>query len=94
MGWLGMLFVGAVVGCAAYAMSGGRGGRSAGLTWRAALLTAVVGAVCALLAKMLGNIVGWLVDGSTLEWLISISSAIIGSLVLTSNRIATKGAPR
>ncbi|MGI4862080.1 MAG: hypothetical protein ACRYHA_35150 [Janthinobacterium lividum] len=74
MSWLGTLFVGAVIGIVGYAMQG---------RWRAPRFWAGVGvaAVCALLAKMLGNITGVLVDGATLEWLASVIAAIVAVTV-------------
>ncbi|MGI4858256.1 MAG: hypothetical protein ACRYHA_15360 [Janthinobacterium lividum] len=70
MGWLGTLFVGAVVGIVGYALQG---------RWRAPRFWTGVGvaAACALLAKMLGNITGVLVDGASLEWLAAVVAAIV-----------------
>lgn len=70
MGWLGTLFVGAVIGIVGYAMQG---------RWGAPRFWVGVGlaAVTALLAKMLGNITGMLVDGASLEWLVAVLAAIV-----------------
>lgn len=69
MGWLGTLFVGAVIGIVGHALQG---------RWRAPRYWAGVGvaALSALLVKMLGNITGVLVDGASLEWLAAVAAAI------------------
>ncbi len=73
MGWLGTLFVGAVVGLADWLMQGRRAPRG----W----LRVPIAAVCALMAKMLGNITGLFDDGSTFEWLASVGVAIVVVLI-------------
>ncbi len=67
MGWVGALFIGAVVG-----WLGARGERSRHAPWRVALACALA----AMVIKMLGNIVGLFDDGSMVEWLCSVCAAV------------------
>lgn len=76
MGWLGTLFVGAVVGYWGAVMMGVPGGRHR-------LTSMVIAAVCALLAKMLGNITALFEDGASLEWLVSVAVAIAATLAFS-----------
>lgn len=73
MGWLGTVFVGAMIGLADWLMRG----RGETRGW----LRVPIAAVCALMAKMLGNITGLFDDGSSLEWLASVGIAIVVVLV-------------
>lgn len=75
MGWLGTLFVGAIVGLSGSAMQGHRRARQWGLA-------ALLAAVCALVVKMLGNITGLFEDGASIEWLASVFAAILSVTVL------------
>ena len=68
MGWVGTLFIGAVVG-----WLGGRGGQSRHAPW----LVALACALAAMVIKMLGNIVGLFDDGSMAEWLCSVGAAVV-----------------
>jgi len=77
MGWLGTLFVGAVVGWAGWGIE--HGWRRLAQGWLAALIAAVA----ALIIKMLGNITGLFLDGSALEWLGSVLAAIISLWLFT-----------
>lgn len=70
MGWFGTLFVGAVIGLVGEWMQGGWRPRRMG--WGA-----LIAAICALMVKMIGNIVGIFDDGSSLEWLASVLTAIV-----------------
>ncbi len=84
MGWFGTLFVGAVIGFIGEWMQGG---------WRLGRLgwSALIAAMCALMMKMIGNIVGMFDDGSSLEWLASVLAAIIAVTVYGSwNRRAAR----
>ncbi|MCY0388222.1 hypothetical protein OVY01_13440 [Robbsia sp. Bb-Pol-6] len=85
MGWLGTLFVGAVVGIVGLVMQG---------RWRAPRFWVGVGAaaLCALLVKMLGNITGVLVDGASLEWLAAVVAAI--AAVAAFGALAMRAPPR
>ena len=85
MGWLGTLFVGAIVGWTGWGMH--NGWRYLANGWLAALIAAVL----ALMVKMLGNITGLFVDGSALEWLSSVLGAIIAISLFNLWRPHTRG---
>jgi len=76
MGWLGTLFVGAVVGWVGWSIEHGL--RRFAQGWLAALIAAVA----ALVVKMLGNITGLFLDGSAVEWLASVFAAIFALWLL------------
>jgi uncharacterized membrane protein YeaQ/YmgE (transglycosylase-associated protein family) len=67
MGWIGIIFLGIVIGLAGWWLHPLRrsGARRTGRFWLA-LAAAVIGAV---IAKMLGNLSGAFHDGDSLEWL-------------------------
>jgi uncharacterized membrane protein YeaQ/YmgE (transglycosylase-associated protein family) len=74
MGWLGTLFVGAVVGLTGCALIWRR-------AWKRYWMGIPLAAVCALLVKMLGNITGLFDDGGSAEWLAAVAAAIIATQV-------------
>jgi uncharacterized membrane protein YeaQ/YmgE (transglycosylase-associated protein family) len=69
MGWIGTVFLGAVIGLAGWWLHplrrAGRGRSTAGRVWTAL----GAGILAAVVARMLGNVVGAYHDGDTLEWL-------------------------
>ena len=85
MGWLGIGWVGAVVGLVGWRLQPERAGRR----WWWSVLA---GALAAVLAKMAGNVVGLFGDGDTLEWFISVGVAIAAVACLTLRRIPLKPA--
>lgn len=81
MGWLGLIFLGAVIGAASWWLHplrrAGRVGRgAAGRIWTAV----AAGILASIVARMLGNIVDLYHDGDTLEWL---ACAVFALLVVT-----------
>jgi hypothetical protein len=70
MGWVGLIFLGAVIGLAGWWLhplrrAGRIGPALAGRVWMAL----GAGALATVLARMFGNLVGAYHDGDTLEWL-------------------------
>jgi len=74
MGWVGIVFLGFVVGLAAWWLHPLRrsGAKRTGGFWLA-LVAAILGAV---IAKMLGNLTGAFHDGDSLEWLACVLVAL------------------
>ncbi|KMZ11744.1 hypothetical protein BHUM_04381c [Candidatus Burkholderia humilis] len=62
MGWIGLIFLGAVIGWAGWWLHPLR--RAAGRIWTAI----VAGVLATVVARMLGNIIDIYHDGDTLEW--------------------------
>jgi hypothetical protein len=69
MGWLGIGWVGAVVGFVGWRLQPTHAARR----WWWSVLA---GALAAALAKMAGNVIGLYDDGDTLEWLIAVGIAM------------------
>lgn len=69
MSWIGMIFLGAVIGAAAWWLHPLRRARRVGPGAAGRIWTAVVaGVLAAVVARMFGNIVDVYHDGDTLEW--------------------------
>jgi uncharacterized membrane protein YeaQ/YmgE (transglycosylase-associated protein family) len=82
MGWIGLIFLGVVIGAAGWWLHplrrAGRGARGpAGRIWTAI----AAGILATVVARMLGNIVDVYHDGDTLEWL---ACAVFAFLVVTT----------
>lgn len=82
MGWIGLIFLGAVIGAASWWLHplrrAGRVGRSpAGHIWTAI----AAGILATVVARMLGNIADVYHDGDTLEWL---ACSVFALLVVTT----------
>ncbi len=79
MGWLGLIFLGAMIGAAGWWLHplrrAGRG--AARRIWTAI----AAGILATIVARMLGNIVGVYHDGDTLEWL---ACALFALVVVTA----------
>jgi uncharacterized membrane protein YeaQ/YmgE (transglycosylase-associated protein family) len=84
MGWPGMIFLGAVIGWAGWWLNplrrANRGRRTSGAVWMAI----GAGVIAAVVARMLGNIVGVYHDGDTLEWLACALFALLAVTVTVS----------
>ncbi|SAL76406.1 hypothetical protein [Caballeronia telluris] len=69
MGWIGTVFLGAVIGLAGWWLHPlRRAGRGRSLAARAGTALGA-GILAAVVARMFGNVVGAYHDGDTLEWL-------------------------
>jgi len=79
MGWPGIVFLGLVVGLAAWWLHPLRRlvSRPFGRLWAAGL----AGMVAAMVAKMLGNVTGAFHDGDSLEWLACALLALVAVTV-------------
>jgi uncharacterized membrane protein YeaQ/YmgE (transglycosylase-associated protein family) len=77
MGWLGTVFVGAIVGLVGWQLHRRRARSS--LSWWLALGMTALAAVT---AKLAGNLSGLFYDGQMLEWLASVLSAIVAITAL------------
>jgi hypothetical protein len=78
MGWPGILFLGLVVGVVGWWLHplrrmGRTGTQPAGRIWVAAL----AGVLAAVVAKMLGDLIGVFHDGDSLEWLACVLFALV-----------------
>lgn len=69
MGWFGAALVGAMIGLAGWRLHPKAGGFS---VWLTMLMTAAA----AVSIKLAGNLTGWLIDGATLEWCVTVGAAI------------------
>jgi len=76
MGWLGMVWLGGVIGLAGWWLHPLR--RTSRTRCWVALLAGVLGAV---LARMAGNVVGLFHDGDTLEWPVCTAVALVAVAV-------------
>jgi uncharacterized membrane protein YeaQ/YmgE (transglycosylase-associated protein family) len=79
MGWIGTIFVGAVVGLSGWWLQRPRV-RAGMRLW----LAVVLAAAAAVIAKLAGNLTGFFYDGQTLEWLAIALAAIATVTVLGS----------
>ncbi len=79
MGWIGTIFLGAVVGLSGWWLQRPRA-RAGMRLW----LVVVLAAAAAVVAKLAGNLTGFFYDGQTLEWLATVLAAIATVTVLGS----------
>ena len=79
MGWVGTIFLGAVVGLSGWWLQRPRA-RADMRLW----LVVVLAAAAAVIAKLAGNLTGLFYDGQTLEWLATVLAAIATVTVLGS----------
>jgi hypothetical protein len=79
MGWIGTIFLGAVVGLSGWWLQRPRVRADLRL-W----LVVVSAAAAAVIAKLAGNLTGFFYDGQTLEWLATVLAAIATVTVLGS----------
>jgi len=83
MGWVGTIFLGAVVGLSGWWLQRPRS-RADMRLW----LVVVLAAAAAAIAKLAGNLTGFFYDGQTLEWLATVLAAI--ATVTVWGRVAAR----
>ncbi|MFM0139975.1 hypothetical protein [Caballeronia grimmiae] len=91
MSWIGMIFLGAVIGAAGWWLHPlRRAGRvaqgAAGRIWTAI----VAGAIAAVIARMFGNVAGVYHDGDSLEWFACTLFALVVVTVTVTVALAAR----